>query len=120
MQKGWGYSHLLSPLSPRPAERQPFIVRLRLGAQEAQRKRPHPWAERLRDVHGTIESDHVERVSTQQVFDLLAVPQKERTPTACRALNALMLEQGWTAVRFRTISRRGYRDQVRGFARPAS
>jgi hypothetical protein len=51
------------------------------------------------------------------LFDFLDLPQRERTPANCRALSALMRDKGWTAVRIRAISARGYRDQVRGYAR---
>jgi transposase len=61
----------------------------------------------------------VERISTQEVFDHLEVPQKARTAAACRQLAKLMRELGWTPVKARGLGQGGFRDQVRGYARDA-
>jgi hypothetical protein len=108
---------LLSPSSLGVTSGVPFVELLRRSAMEAQKRPTYPWGERLQTVRGTVSRDGVERISTQALFDFLELPQRERTPANCRTLSALMREKGWTAVRLRGISGRGYRDQVRGYAR---
>jgi hypothetical protein len=78
-----------------------------------------PWALRLERVRGRIGDDGIERVTTQAVFDLLEVQQRDRRAGACRRLARLMTELGWTAVRVRGLTRGGYLEQVRGYARDA-
>jgi hypothetical protein len=64
-----------------------------------------------------IGDDGVERVTRQCVLDLLEVPQRARRSGAYRRLAKLMAELGWTAVSVRGLTRDGYLEQVRGFAR---
>ncbi len=112
---------LLSLLSHAPADamhQAPFLVRLR-QAKEAQRQRPHPFTDRVSQVRGTVGPDGVERISSQRLADVLGLEPKERTPSMWRDIRTAMCEQGWTAVRFRTVGGRGHHQQVRGFARPA-
>jgi len=61
----------------------------------------------------------LERISTQNVMDVLEVPQRQRTAGAYRHLASLMVELGWTAVRVRDLTRGGYRETVRGYVRNA-
>jgi hypothetical protein len=61
----------------------------------------------------------IERITTQAVFDVLEIPQRNRSPGACRRLAKLMTELGWTAVRVRDFTRGGYKEQVRGYCRDA-
>jgi hypothetical protein len=77
------------------------------------------WLVRLEGVRGKIGDDGVERISTQALFDLLEVPQRRRTAGASRRLAHLMRELGWSAVRMRGLTRGGFLDQVRGYARDA-
>ena len=53
------------------------------------------------------------------LFDILDVPQRSRGAGACRRLAKIMAELGWTAVRVRDLTRGGYLEQVRGYARNA-
>jgi hypothetical protein len=76
----------------------------------------HPWQNQLARVAGTIDYNGTERVSTQQLLDILEIPQSKRTTATYRVLARLMAQQGWTAVR--VIDRTGRRSQqVRGFQR---
>ena len=68
-------------------------------------------------VRGKAGYDAVERISTQDLFDLLEVPQRARTAGACRRLAKLMRELGWSPVKARGMTQGGFRDQVRGYAR---
>jgi hypothetical protein len=57
---------------------------------------------RVGRVRGNIGGDGVARISTQQLFDLLEVPQRKRTAGACRRRCAslgwtTMKVEGWTA-----------------------
>jgi hypothetical protein len=93
----------------------------RLHAAQAERAAPNgdPWALPLGRVGGQIGDDGIERVTTQHLFDLLQVEQRSRGAGACRRLALVMTELGWTAVRVRGLTRGGYREQVRGYARDA-
>ena len=76
-----------------------------------------PWRLTLERVRGKIGDDGIERVTTQLLFDILDVPQRSRGAGACRRLAKLMAEVGWMAVRVRGLTRGGYLEQVRGYAR---
>jgi hypothetical protein len=78
-----------------------------------------PWRLPLERVRGKIDYDGLERVSSQTLLDMLEVPQRSRGAGACRRLAKLMAELGWTAVRVRDLTRGGYKEQVRGYARDA-
>jgi hypothetical protein len=71
----------------------------------------------LERVRGKIDFDGLERVSSQTLLDILEVPQRSRTAGAYRHLAKIMAELGWTAVRVRDLTRGGYKEQVRGYAR---
>ena len=88
-------------------------------AQPEQTAREDPWKLRLDRMRGKIDYDGLERVTTQSLFDVLEVPQRSRTAGACRRLAAVMTELGWTAVRVRGLTPRGYTEQVRGYCRDA-
>jgi hypothetical protein len=109
-----GQSHRVAP----PAEEQmPWIVRLRGAKSEALARSSDPWRLRLDRVRGKTGYDGVERVSTQDLFDPLELPQRARTAGACRRLATLMRQLGWTPVKARGMTQSGFRDQVRGYAR---
>jgi hypothetical protein len=78
-----------------------------------------PWRLRLERLRGKIGDDGIERITTQTVFDILEIPQRNRSASACRRLAKVMTELGWSAVRVRGLTRGGYREQVRGYARDA-
>jgi hypothetical protein len=100
-------------------QRMPWIEILKKSKAEAQARSGDPWRLRLERVRGKAGYDGVERVSTQNVFDFLEVPQGARTAGACRRLATLMRELGWTPVKARGMTQSGFRDQVRGYARDA-
>jgi hypothetical protein len=95
-----------------------LLAKLR-AAQEGIEQSVDPWRLRLEHVRGTAGFDGLERVSTQTLLDILEVPQRKRTAGAYRRLAKLMAALGWTAVRVRDLNRGGYREQVRGYVRPA-
>ena len=76
-----------------------------------------PWRPPLERVHGKIDYDGLERVSSQTLLDILDVPQRSRTAGTYRHLATIMSELGWTAVRVRDLTRGGYKEQVRGYCR---
>ncbi len=87
-------------------------ARTKLAARNAD-----PWRLPLERLHGKIGDDGIERITTQQVFDILEVSQRSRGAGACRRLAKLMAELGWSAVRVRGLTRGGYLEQVRGYCR---
>src|ERR1700736_6001900 len=95
-----------------------FLERMRVAAAEAAQP-IDPWRLRLERVRGTTGFDGLERVSSQTLLDALEVPQRSRTAGTFRRLSKLMTELGWTAVRVRDLTRGGYKEQVRGYVRPA-
>ena len=96
-----------------------FIGKLREAEADIAAPNGDPWRRPLERVHGKIGDDCIERVTTQMLFDILDVPQRSRRAGACRRLAKLMTELGWTAVRVRGLTRGGYLEQVRGYAREA-
>ena len=96
-----------------------FIERLRQGRDKVLARNADTWLTRLEGVRGKIGDDGVERISTQTLFDILDVPQRRRGAGASRRLARLMRELGWSAVRMRGLTRGGFLDQVRGYARDA-
>lgn len=90
----------------------------RLREAQAEIEAPFdPWAVRLERVRGQVGDDGIERISTQTLFDHLEVIQRSRGAGACRRLANVMRELGWTPVRVRDLTRGGYKEQVRGYAR---
>ena len=77
------------------------------------------WHLPLERLRGKVGDDGIERITTQTVFDILEIPQRNRSTSACRRLAKLLTELGWTAVRVRGLTRGGYLEQVRGYARDA-
>ena len=98
-----------------------FMERLRKAEAELAPTEPlDPWRLTLERVRGKIDFfDGLERVSSQTLLDLLEVPQRNRTAGTFRRLSKLMLELHWTALRVRDLTRGGYKEQVRGYAREA-
>jgi hypothetical protein len=94
-----------------------WIGRLEAARVEAGAQSGDPWRQRLEHVRGKLGDDSIERVTTQALFDILEAPQRSRGAGACRRLAKLMTELGWTAVRVRDLTRGGYKEQVRGYAR---
>jgi hypothetical protein len=71
----------------------------------------------LERIRGRVDPDGVERLTTQDVFDVLDVAQPQRTSSAARRLAGVMREVGWSPVRVRGLTRGGYLEQVRGYCR---
>jgi hypothetical protein len=96
-----------------------FLGRLHEAEAEMAARDADTWRLPLERLRGKIGDDGIERVTTQTLFDILEVPQRSRGAGACRRLARLMVELGWTAVRVRGLTRGGYREQIRGYARDA-
>ena len=96
-----------------------FLEKLKQQRAQIQALNADSWLVRLEGVRGKIGDDGVEPVSTQELFDILEVPQRRRSAGASRRLAGLMRELGWSAVRVRGLTRGGFLDQVRGYAREA-
>jgi hypothetical protein len=102
----------------RGATRMSWLGKLHeLQTETATRNRVDPWRVRLERVRGQVGDDGVERISTQTLFDHLEVFQRSRGAGASRRLAKIMREIGWTPVRIRDLTRGGYLEQVRGYAR---
>ena len=93
-----------------------LLGKLRAASMAVERP-ADPWLAPLQRVHGKVEFDGLERVSSQTLLDMLEVPQRSRTAGTYRRLAKLMAELGWTAVRVRDLTRGGYKEQVRGYVR---
>jgi hypothetical protein len=76
-----------------------------------------PWRLPLERLRGQVGDDNIERVTTQIALDVREIPQHARRAGAYRRLAKLMAALGWTAMRVRGLTRGGYLEQVRGFAR---
>ena len=94
-----------------------FLARLQEEQQKIAVQNGDPWRPALERVRGRIGDDGVERITTQLLFDILEVPQRNRGAGACRRLAKLMADLGWQAVRVRGLTRGGYLEQVRGYCR---
>jgi hypothetical protein len=98
----------------------PLLTKLKLAVAELETQPNDPWLALLHRVRGKVDFDGMERVSSQNLLDLLEVPQRSRTAGTFRRLARLMAELGWTAVRVRDLTRGGYKEQIRGNCRRPS
>jgi hypothetical protein len=96
-----------------------WLGKLQEAKVEMAARNVDPWRLPLERVRGKIDYDGLERLSSQTLLDVLEVPQRSRTAGTCRRLAKIMVELGWTAVRVRDLTRGGYKEQVRGYARDA-
>jgi hypothetical protein len=96
-----------------------WLTKLHDAETEIAAQNGDPWRLTLERVRGNIGDDGIERISTQTLFDHLEILQRRRGAGACRRLAKLMTELGWMAVRVRGLTRGGYLEQVRGYARDA-
>ena len=94
-----------------------WLGKLEQAKTEMASRNIDPWRLPLERLRGRIDFDGLERVSSQMLLDILQVPQRSRTAGACRRLAAVMRELGWAPVRVRDLTGRGYREQIRGYAR---
>src|SRR5262245_47182917 len=98
---------------PRRAHRS-FLQSLRDGADAARKAAAEdPWEPVLRTLRGKVAADGIERVSTNEIFDVLEIPMRRRPSNTVR-LSRIMRRLGWTNIRARGLSRSSYRDRVRG------
>ena len=96
-------------------DKRPFVETLRASA--IQGKKPEdPWKATLCRVRGHIGHDGVERISTNDLFDVLEIPIRRR-PSLTVRLSRVMRSLGWSNIRARGLNPGSYRDRVRGFAR---
>jgi hypothetical protein len=91
-------------------------IREEMRAQSAQPS--DPWRIRLEGVRVKTWDDGVQRISTQSLFNLLEVPQRNRNAGAARRLAKIMRGLGWHPIKARGLTPGGFTDQVRGYARP--
>jgi hypothetical protein len=96
----------------------PWVTLLRKTKAEALARSADPWRLQLERVRGKIHGG-VERISTQEIFDHLEVPQRSRDAGGCRRLAKLMRELGWTQMKMRMVAQTGFKDEVRGYVREA-
>jgi hypothetical protein len=77
-----------------------------------------PWHSPLSRVRGKSDfADNLERVSSQTLLDLLEIPQQNRRTPVYRRIAKLMAQLGWTPIRVRDLTGRGFKEQVRGYCR---
>ena len=96
-----------------------LMAKIEQARADAAARSIDPWRLRLERLRGRVDPDGIERLTTQYVFDVLDVAQRERTTAACRRLAKVMRELDWTALRVRGLTRGGYLEQVRGYCRDA-
>jgi hypothetical protein len=96
-----------------------WLGKIKAAQAELATQNVDPWQLPLARVHGKIDYDGLERVSSQTILDMLEVPQRNRRAGTYRRLAKVMAELGWTAVRIRDLTRGGYKEQVRGYCRDA-
>jgi hypothetical protein len=94
-----------------------WLGKLEKAKVEIAARNGDPWKLRLERVIGKSDYDGLNRVSSQTLMDILEVPQHSRRAPVFRRVAKLMAELGWTAVRVRDLTRGGYKEQVRGYAR---
>jgi hypothetical protein len=94
-----------------------WLGRLEQARAELLARDADPWRVRLEQLHGKDSGDGIERISTQAVFDILEVPQRNRGAGACRRLARLMREFRWVPIKARGLNQRGLLEQIRGYAR---
>ena len=94
-----------------------WITRMREAQAEMAAQNADPWRLRLERLRGKVGDDNVERISTQAIFDVLEVPQRNRGAGACKRLARLMRELRWVPIKARGLNQRGLLEQIRGYAR---
>jgi hypothetical protein len=94
-----------------------WLTRLREAQAEIAARDADPWRLRLERLRGKDSGDGIERISTQALFDILEVPQRNRGAGACRRLAKRMRELGWGPIKARGLNQRGLLEQIRGYAR---
>jgi hypothetical protein len=88
-------------------------------AEQRRSENEDPWLPSLRKLKGRVGADGIERISTLDVFETLAVPLRRRAGLTIR-LSRLMRALGWRNIRAHGLNMHSYRDRIRGFAREVS
>src|SRR5437870_2197893 len=96
-----------------------LMEKIQQARTDAAARSTDPWRLRLERLRCRVDPDGVERLTTQDVFDVLEIAQRDRTTAACRRLAKVMRELGWTALPVRGLTCGGYLEQVRGYCRDA-
>lgn len=96
-----------------------WLGKLEKAKVEMAARNGDPWRLPLERVRGKMDYDGLERVSSQNLLDILEVPQSSRRAGTYRHLSKLMVELGWTPVRVRARTRGDFLEQVRGYCRDA-
>jgi hypothetical protein len=96
-----------------------WLGKMKQAQAEMAARNADPWRPPLERLRGKIGDDGIERITTQAAFDILEIPQCNRGAAACRRLGKILTGLGWIAVRVRGLTRGGYLEQVRGYARDA-
>ena len=73
-----------------------WLGKIKAAEAELTARNADPWRLPLERVHGKIDFDGLERVSSQTILDMLEVPQRNRRAGTYRHLAKLMVELGWT------------------------
>jgi hypothetical protein len=94
-----------------------WVDQLKQARTEVLARNAEPWHLPLERLRGKVGDDGIERISTQTVFDILEIPQRNRGAGACRRLAKVMRELGWRPIKARGLNQRGLREQIRGYAR---
>jgi hypothetical protein len=76
-----------------------------------------PWLPVLAEVQGELNKDGTAYVTSSMLAEILNVKLKERKAGTYRRIAGLMISLHWQPVRVFGLNARGYREQVRGYAR---
>jgi hypothetical protein len=93
--------------------------RLQLAEEEAAARSPlldDPWFATIQNLHGPVGPDGIERITTAQVMDALAIPPHRRHQDTYSRAGALMRAAGWQPVRIAGQSS-SVDTRLRGWAR---
>jgi hypothetical protein len=69
-----------------------WLGKLKKAEAEIAARDADPWRLRLERLHDKISDNGIARITTQAVFDILEIPQQNRSASACRRLAKLMTE----------------------------
>jgi hypothetical protein len=94
----------------------PYVEQLTLARLSAITPSVDPWIKTLRTCLGVTGADGIERLSSSEVLDRLAVPNHLRARSAKR-LTRVMIDLGWRPMRVRAVNAHGFASRLRGFAR---
>jgi hypothetical protein len=89
------------------------------AAKEAENRSPlldDPWLTPVSRLRGRIDHDGIERITTQECLDVLAVPLHARNHAVFFRLNQLMQAHGWEPTRISGVSS-SVDTRVRGYQR---